>query len=167
MKKFPMICLLIVPYIFLFNTVMMWIMDIGDHETIGKMYGMICLAVYLPNMIYAFFLPKFQFTQKEILFWGMLIKLVHIPIYIFIFMTGIFLTVFLPLGITLVPFLVIFDYLLLLSSGMYVISGIRKTWKEGKITKKKEILMIICQFIFCFDVISAVYMYMNTDKEVN
>ena len=64
----------------------------------------------------------------------------------------------------LIPFLVIFDYFLLLPSTMYGISGLRSLSKMGKSSKAEIVINGICQFLFVFDVISAVYLYIRFRK---
>ena len=93
----------------------------------------------------------------------MLIKLCNIPIYVLVFAAGIF-AVSMILGIMLVPFLMIFDYLLLLPSSMYGISGLRDLSKAGKSSKAEIVINGICQFLFVFDVVGAVYLYIRFRK---
>ena len=64
----------------------------------------------------------------------------------------------------LIPFLVIFDYSLLLSSSMYGVSGLRSLSKTGKASKAGIVINGICQFLFVFDVISAAYLYIRFRK---
>ena len=64
----------------------------------------------------------------------------------------------------LIPFLVIFDYLLLLPSTMYGVSGLRSLSKTGKASKAGIMINGICQFLFVFDVISAAYLYIRFRK---
>lgn len=60
--------------------------------------------------------------------------------------------------------LVIFDYFLLLPSTMYGISGLRSLSKKGKSSEAEIVINGICQFLFVFDVISAVYLYIRFRK---
>ena len=93
----------------------------------------------------------------------MLIKLCNIPIYVLVFAVGVF-AVSMILGIMLIPFLVIFDYFLLLPSTMYGISGLRSLSKKGKSSEAEIVINGICQCLFVFDVISAVYLYIRFRK---
>lgn len=70
-------------------------------------------------------------------------------------------------GIMIVPFLILFDYLLLIPSTMYGISGLIKAYKDNKISKSIMVGNIILQFIFGLDVISAVVCYINIRKIPN
>jgi hypothetical protein len=119
----------------------------------------LCLlsAVFAANMIYAFVAAKWK-SSRELLFWGMLIKLCYIPLYICNFFGGL-LALVMPVGFLLVLFVVVVDYLLLLPSTMYGVSGLIKARKEGKIPKGIAMLAIILHFFFCTDVICAIVMY--------
>lgn len=121
-------------------------------------YGLIVVGIFIPNMIYAFILAAKKESSSQLLFWAMLLKLCNIPIYIFIFMFGT-LAAILPLGFLLIPFLVIFDYIMLLPSTMYGISGIIQARREGKITIETAVINGILHFFFCLDVISAIIMF--------
>ena len=90
------------------------------------------VLILFPNMIYAFILKRFGYGHRKLFFWNMLI-----------------------------PFLVIFDYLLLLPSTMYGVSGLRSLSKTGKASKAGIMINGICQFLLVFDVISAAYLYIR------
>ena len=119
------------------------------------------IAILLLNMGYAFLLPWMGFGGKEILFWNMLLKLCHIPVYL-----GVMFFVLLThaLSLPLVPILVVFDYSLLLSSTMYGISGMLRCYKEKRLNSVTLVANMIAQFVFCLDVISAIYCFIKTRK---
>ncbi len=60
--------------------------------------------------------------------------------------------------------LFLFDYSLLLPSTMYGVSGILNCYRNGKLSKKEAAVHIFAQFMFCFDVFSAIYCYMRVRK---
>ena len=66
--------------------------------------------------------------------------------------------------IPLLPFLILFDYLLLLSSSAYGISGLLKCYRAKEITMKTLIVNIAAQLIFCADVFSSIYCYRKVRK---
>lgn len=156
MKKIPIILLLIAPYIFI---------GACFAEGLGPAAGVIGLVLWLfvllPNMVYAFILPKLKFRGEQLLFWNMLLKLCNIPIYLMVFLVVLLLHV---LILPLIPILVLFDYLLLLPSTMYGISGIVRCCKEGRLSSKAAVVNIVLQFMFCFDVFSAVYCYIRARR---
>ena len=139
MKKVPMIILLLAPYVFLFICIGICMAEKGFTAAAIEMIGWTFLGMFLlilfPNMIYAFILKRFGYGHRKLFFWNMQI-----------------------------PFLVIFDYLLLLPSTMYGVSGLRSLSKTGKASKAGIVINGICQFLFVFDVISAAYLYIRFRK---
>ena len=139
MKKVPMIILLLAPYVFLLICIGICMAEKGFTADAIEMIGWTFLGMFLlilfPNMIYAFILKRFGYGHRKLFFWNMLI-----------------------------PFLVIFDYLLLLPSTMYGVSGLRSLSKTGKASKAGIMINGICQFLFVFDVISAAYLYIRFRK---
>lgn len=65
----------------------------------------------------------------------------------------------LPAGIAMTVAIVILNYVLLLSTSMYGVSGLLKAIREKKITKITAVINIILHFLFCVDVISAITMF--------
>lgn len=156
MKKIPMLLLLIAPYAF--GCFMSY--SFGNNANIRA--GIILyLAVLLLNMMYAFILPRCGFDGEQILFGGMLLKLCHVPIYLFIFSIVLLTHV---LSITLIPTLFVFDYSLLLSSSAYGVCGILNGYKSRKISLITLIANIFVQFIFCIDIFSSIYCYTKVRK---
>lgn len=96
----------------------------------------------------------------------MIIKLVHIPAYVLIFVFGILLAI----TIFTIPFsigLFLFDCLSLFLTGALMISAVINSIKQG-IVKFKDILWImILQFVFCADVVSAIIFYVKLKKTDN
>ena len=167
MKKVPMIILLLAPYVFLFICIGICMAEKGFTADAIEMIGWTFLGMFLlilfPNMIYAFILKRFGYGHRKLFFWNMLLKLCNIPIYVLVFAVGAFASAMI-LGIMLLPFLVIFDYSLLLPSSMYGVSGLRSLSKTGKASKAGIVINGICQFLFVFDVISAAYLYIRFRK---
>ncbi len=93
-----------------------------------------------------------------------IIKLIHIPAYIAIFIVGAFcaLTVFsLPFTILLA----VFDYLLLVMSGLMTSSAVILAVNQNPQLSKKYYLLIIFQFVYCVDVVATWIFYLNLKKE--
>lgn len=134
-----MIILLLAPYVFLLICIGICMAEKGFTADAIEMIGWTFLGMFLlilfPNMIYAFILKRFGYGHRKLFFWNMLI-----------------------------PFLVIFDYLLFLPSTMYGVSGLRSLSKTGKASKAGIMINGICQFLFVFDVISAAYLYIRFRK---
>lgn len=158
MKKriFPLL-LLLSPYLY---AVILFVCDqVGYKITDSQdaiIIGLIA-AVFIANMVYPFVAAKWK-SSRELLFWDMLIKLCYIPIYVLVFIVGVFFLL-VPKGIVLLVFFVVFDYLLLLPSTMYGVSGLIKARKEGKIPMGIAVIGAILHFFFCADVICAIVVY--------
>ena len=154
MKSVPMMVMLIAPWL-LFGLYM-------SENTEAMPAGFITFAAaMLFGAVYAFFLPKTGCNGNRILFWCMLLKICNIPVFLLIFIItlGLFVVI-----IPLIPLLFIFDCFLLLSTSMYGISGLIKCRKEGRISAKVMTVNIILQFLFCADVLSAVYCFVRTQE---
>ena len=94
MKKIPMILLVIAPY-----TLVAFMFYSVSYNTNIRAALIVYIAILLLNMGYAFLLPWMGFGGKEILFWNMLLKLCHIPVYL-----GVMFFVLLIWAWTLRPF---------------------------------------------------------------
>src|SRR5699024_3904011 len=91
------------------------------------------LLVFLPNMVYAFILPRKGYTQRQLLFWNMLLKLCNIPFYCLVFLMGMMMSVFV---ILLLPIFILVDYTVLLPSTMYGVSGLLQARKARRVSTK-------------------------------
>lgn len=155
MKRLPMIAMLIAPYL---------LIALYMTENIKALpAGLIIFAIVMfLGALYAFFLPRTGCSGNQILFWCMLMKLCNVPIFLSIFMMVLMtLIVIIPL----IPFLFLFDCFLLLTTSMYGISGLLKCKKEKRLPAKTVVIHIVLQFIFCADVVSAIYCYIKTRKQ--
>lgn len=143
--------MIICPYLYiLFVIIFVYSANKSDKALFG-VYYILLVVIYIPNMVYAFILAKRGVESAELLSWDMHLKLFNIPIYVSIFGFGLLPPMTVPLAI--------FDYLLLLPSSMYGVSGLIQALREGKITLKTALVNGILHFIFCADVISAVSMH--------
>lgn len=83
-----------------------------------------------------------------------IVKLIQIPAYLAIFVLGVlFLTTIFLFVFTLV--LMLLDYVSILMSGMLTSAAVINGSRSGKIRMKRNIWIIILQFIFCADVVAA------------
>lgn len=154
MKSVPMIAMLFAPWLLLG-------LYMSENTKAMPAGFIVFAAVMLFGSVYAFILPRTGCNGTRILFWCMLLKICNIPIFLLIFIISLSLFVVI---IPLIPLLFGFDCLLLLSTSMYGISGLVKCRKEGRISTKAMTVNIILQFIFCADVLSAIYCYVKSRK---
>ena len=156
MKKIPMLLLLAAPYVFIAVCVKK---GMGGYVLLA--WAFLCVLIYLPNMVYAFILPRLGYEGEQLLFWSLLLKLANIPVYALVILLVLLLHIcILPMA----PFLVLFDYSLLLPSSMYGVSGILACSAKGKLSRKEMTVLLIMQLMFCLDVVSAVYCYFKVRK---
>lgn len=158
MKKMPMMLLLIAPYALIVSCFLEQPIITDGISGVGFV---LFAAVLLLNMIYAFMLPHLGFEGKQILFWNMLLKLCNIPVFLLVFLIVLLTHV---LILPLIPLLFLFDYFLLLPSTMYGISGMLSCYRSRNLSLTTLIVNAVAQFIFCVDVLSAVYCYMKVRR---
>ena len=97
------------------------------------------------NVLCAYFLPQ---ETEDLARWNLWIKLFLIPVYLFV--------AFFAMGVPLaVPFLVLFDALLLLTSSGYGFRAVVRAEKEEQISKTLCFLLFLCHFCFVLDVVAA------------
>ena len=156
MKKIPTILLMLAPYAFIAV-----FLNFGLTKYVLLLWPILWLVICLPNMVYAFLLPRLGSTPRQLLFWNMVLKLCNIPVFVGVFLVALLLNI---MVIPLLPFLVLFDYSLLLPSSMYGISGIWQNYRKGKFSLAETAVNIILLFFFCADVISAIYCYVRGRK---
>ncbi len=120
--------------------------------------GLVVL-VYIPNAIYSFVKAKRQESALVLLFWNMTLKLAFIPIYITVFAISLLCSIAGPWAIAFWAVFFIFDYLLLLTTSMYGLAGIRRATRDGIMPKYSALIFGILHFVFCADVISAMIIY--------
>lgn len=88
-----------------------------------------------------------------------LIKLAHIPFYVSVFIFGLFTF---PFSVALLPLIALTEYALLLASGLPGMTALFGLLKKDR--KAARIILLICQFIFCLDVISALILWASSSK---
>ena len=107
-------------------------------------------------------------------FWNMLVKLIHIPFYVGVFVFGIMLLlaavvpglIFITPVIVLI--LIVASYLLMITTSTYGINAIIRAKKKGTVSTGFVIVNIILHVFFVTDVISAIIVFvkMKSNKQV-
>lgn len=121
----------------------------------GNPFGLMGLA-WLAGLAAALavLLTRRRWTARELALANMLIKLVHIPAYVFWFAAGMLLFLFMGALLAFVT-----DVMAISLSGLIGLSAILQCKKEGVLTGKQILLHGILQFVFCADVCSAIWLY--------
>ena len=92
---------------------------------------------------------------------SMLIKLFHIQNYITLFLGAMLL-----FAIPMVPVLIwVVDVMTIILSGLVGLAAVLRCRGEGRLTNRAALVNGMLQFVFCADIISAIWVYRNT-KEV-
>ena len=152
---------------------------IGAMESIGTVllciYVVLTIPVYIISIVNAF-TYKSADPAKELAHYDMLIKLVHIPFYLTILVTGGMLVGTMALetvlsgstyeGQFLLGMLVTVAAMLMITSSMYGVSAALKGVRSGQISGGKAVLLSVMHFIFVLDVISAIILYTSMKKSV-
>lgn len=104
-------------------------------------------------------------TAKEAARAVMIIKLVQIPAYIAIFVTGFFLSAFIfVFAIPLLLFLWLIDCATILQTGILGIGSALAARREGKMISAEIILCAVIQFVFVVDVFAAIWLYLRVSS---
>ena len=168
-KRFFPITLALWPYLYI---VLSFVFSAYE-ELYGMFFwgGMVLtVEVYIANIIYAC-TCKGEDSYYHLAFWNMLIKLIHIPFYIGVFLLGaLFLLVaVVPIFTFMAPLLILFlffvDVFLMITSSMYGVNALIRAGKKHVVSKKYVIINIILQFLFIADVISAIVLYIKVRKK--
>lgn len=168
-KRFFPITLAIWPYLYVVLTLMF-----SSNEKLGGMffYGGMLLTpvVYISNIVYAC-ICKGEDSYYHLAFWNMLIKLIHIPFYLGVFLLGVLLLLIavVPVFTLLLPFVILILILvvvfLMITSSMYGVNALIQAGMKQVVSKKYVIINIILQFLFIADVISAIALYIKVRKK--
>ncbi len=111
------------------------------------------VASFVCNIIY-FFTTK-NITSAQLLKTAFLIKILHIPTYVAIYLLGLMMGLMFFMTSPFILFLVFVDLITLWLSGMISIYSLIRLLKDNSgISKALLIIALICQFVFCADIIS-------------
>ena len=165
MKKFWSILLILWPYLLIPFMLIMHILSDGASKTPELLIYCCCTpVVYIANIICACRTK----SAKSLSFWNMLMKILHIPAYIVVFMISVMLTgqlvVGLPFGLFFVPILVVIDVLLLCTTSTYGICALVRAKRENRISVAFMVVNIILHVLFVWDVISSIIVFFKLRK---
>lgn len=93
-----------------------------------------------------------------------IIKIIHIPAYVAIFVVAVFcaLTVF---SLPFTVLLAVFDYILLVMSGIMTSSAVILAINQNPQLSKKYYLLAALQFVYCIDVAATWILYLKLKSE--
>lgn len=168
LKKILPITLLIWPYLCILP---FWAGSINESlysPGIG-IYAALTVVVYVMNIINAC-LYKGEDAYYRLAFWGMLMKIIHIPFYLIVFLLGILflLASVVPALVFVTPFMILMlvaiDLFLMITSSLYGMNALIRACKRRLVSKIYTVVQIILHCFFVTDVISAVMVYFKLRK---
>ena len=128
---------------------------------IAAICNLYVLIVVVVNLIRA---SKGKCNAIELVKLNMIIKLVHIPAFVFHFLLGMFGVAACLWGIGFVMWAILIDLLTIGLTGMIGLSASVSCRKEGMLTKPMAFLYAVLSYIYCVDVISAIVFYVKLRK---
>ena len=151
MKKLLLIPEILLPYAFALGLLMSNLSDNDDQAELifGIVITILFIAPPICNVIYV--ITTRNDDPYPLLCSALLVKLVHIPAFIIIFAFGLMASLMIFMTFPLILMLIAFDYFILLSSSFISVFALVKNLKNSKTV---SVLALICQCIFCADVIS-------------
>ena len=93
---------------------------------------------------------------------ALIIKLVHIPSYVIIFVMGLISSLMIFMTLPLILMFILFDYMVLVTSSSISLFALAKNIKNNKIL---SIVALICQFFFCADIISLFVLWIISKNQ--
>ncbi len=164
MRKYsPFLLIILFPYFIVFALICIFTGFLMDTVFNNNAFSLVFILIilYVFSLFSALVVLIAGFKKKnslEVLRISMIIKILHIPAYLLIFVFGLLctLTIF-TIGITIV--LMILDGMTITLSGLIGISGIIRGLRENKISLKKAVIHGILQFVYCADIISSIIIY--------
>ena len=154
MKKFLLLPTILFPYLFSSILLCVYIRgNIGGKLVIALLICTIISLVlaFICNAIFLALSRKDDYNSLAKL--ALIVKIIHIPTYVFIFILGLALGLVFFMAIPLILLLVIVDYLTLFFSGTLSFTATIKSLKKAKTL---SITTLVCQFFFCLDIISLI-----------
>lgn len=167
-RKILPVVLMIWPYLFI--AVLM--AGSANEDLYSKLiwfYTAMTVVVYVMNIANAC-LYKGGNACYELALFNMLFKLLHIPFYLAVFLSGaaMFLAMVVP-ALTFISPVIIFmlfviDLLLLITTSIYGVNALIRAGKQGIVSKKFALAQGIAHFFFVADVISSVWVFVKVRK---
>lgn len=151
-----------------------FLLSLSPNQTIYNIcligYTLLTFVVYAANIIFACFCKNPR-RFYHLAFWDMIIKLSHIPFYLFTVGIGLLslIAFVIPAYIIITPVLIItlffVDLFLMLTSSAYGINAAIAARRKGLLSRKATFLHCFLHFIFVFDVVSSIILYVKIKKE--
>lgn len=137
----------------------------GGGESAVRTLGIACLVclglAFVCNI--GFMAVSREQDARSLVKTALILKAIHIPSYVLIFLLGLGLGISIIMTFPLVLFLVLTDAVTLFLSGMISVYALVRNAGNQKVL---SVVGLICQFFFCADVISLFVLNMNAKRDV-
>lgn len=159
--KFFAVTLMLWPYL---GIALLYLPGETGQYFIFFLYLLLTIAVYGMNIANA---CRWKGEVERLAFWNMLIKLVHIPFHLLLFLLGLIfiLAMVVPALLFVSPILVmifsVISWLLVLTSSVYGIMAIVRGRKMGALSTKAAILLGILHLLFVTDLIASIIVFVR------
>ena len=138
---------------------------------VGIVFWVCSFCVLLRAILYP--LRTKSLTALELARWDLIIKLCHIPVYVFLFLFSllILLAIAAPAVLMMalfgIPSIIVMELVMMLTSSCYGFRALRKARQEGLADKKWATIHTIAHCIFVLDVISAFLVWKRLKAATN
>lgn len=160
-KNTNLIFIMLYPYIFLFVALYTFLVSKYLPDSVSRFiifflpgaFGFMAFIATVMNFIKTL---KGETVALNLARSNKVIKLVHIPFYILMFLLGCLGLVMSIWGIGLIIGAVVIDLFTIFFSGTVGMCAAIKSYKEAKLTKSEAFSYAVCSYIYCIDVFAAV-----------
>lgn len=165
-KRYFPITLMIWPYLYIFSLYMLG--EYASNFPIMLSYSILTIVLYVAHMLHVYRGKK---SFYQLAFWNMVIKVFHIPFYIFIlilqfvFMAIAVVPAFIIVSPIIVFLLFFIECLLMIVSSMYGVNALIRARRKKLISTKYMILHGVLHFILIIDVISAIFVFIKLRRQ--
>ncbi len=161
MKKLLLIPVIIFPYIFALGAL---VGNLFSEDIAPIVFGVftIFFALATPICNIIFMILSRKDDPYDLVRAAFLVKLVHIPAYISVFIFGAMAAIMIFMTLPLILMLILFDCIVLFFSSSLSVFALAKNIKNNKIL---SIAALICQFFFCADVISMFVLWIVSKNQ--
>ena len=162
MKKLLLIPTMLFPYSFVLGCILGEDYANGDSAilALSLFVGLVFILPLACNIV--FVVLSRNDGPYKLLQVALIVKLVHIPSYVIIFVMGLVSSLMIFMTLPLILMFILFDYMVLITSSFISVFALAKNIKKNKIL---SIVALICQFFFCADIISLFILWIVSKKQ--
>lgn len=162
MKKLLLLPAMLFPYSFVLGFIFSEGYAGGDSAMVALavFVGVFLILPFACNI--AFIILSRKDEPYKLIQSALIVKLVHIPSYVIIFVMGLISSLMIFMTLPLIIMFILFDYMVLITSSFISVFALAKNIKNNRIP---SVIALICQFFFCADVISLFVLRIVSKKQ--